>query len=185
MAQEKGAFSWLSALPMRRYSFALHMQEWILGRCILCYNWMPDRLPIEFVHGWSFDVSHEMDCHTGGFPTRRHDEIREITACRGEVRGLDLPQCHRRTNPAAPWVVNHSLMQVQTLRMDPNLIYVRTASGGLKRYQSAYFDARVCDPNARSYQNSNLKAMYQKHEQSKRQMHEERIPDVEMGSFTP
>ena len=45
---------------------------------------------------------------------------------------------------------------------------------------SAFFDVRVCHPNAESYRNQEPRQIYRIHENDKR-----RVLDVEHGSFTP
>ena len=81
MAQEKGASSWLNALPIKENGFALHKSEF-RDALSLRYNWSPDRLPTKCAWGEGFSISHAMDCHTGGFPSRRHNEIRD---CRTDL----------------------------------------------------------------------------------------------------
>ena len=79
LGQEKGASSWLSAIPVQEHGFALHKGDFRDALC-LRYNWHPTHLPTKCACGHAFSVNHAMDCRTGGFPTRRHNEIRDITA---------------------------------------------------------------------------------------------------------
>ncbi len=53
------------------------------------------------------------------------------------------------------------------------------------RQQSAYFDVRILNPNAPSYRGTKLSACYRRHEREKRRAYEQRILEVEQGSFTP
>ncbi len=46
----------------------------------LRYGWDPSSTPCTCNCGTSFSVDHAMICHMGGFPTIRHNEIRDITA---------------------------------------------------------------------------------------------------------
>ena len=46
----------------------------------MCYGWMLPNLPSKCVCGSAFNVDHAMVCSKGGFPTLRHNEIRDITA---------------------------------------------------------------------------------------------------------
>ena len=178
LAREKGSSSWLTALPIARYGFALHKGDFRDAIC-LRYNWTPARMPTECVCGQGFTVSHAMDCHTGGFPTRRHNEVRDITA---ELMSEVCPNVTREP-------------QLQTLTGE-TFNYRANIEDGARadisadgfwgnNHQRAFFDVRVFNPNARSYQNTSIKASYQKQEREKRRVYEERIRDVEMGSFTP
>ena len=49
-SKEKGASSWLSALPMVEHGFALHKGAFRDTLC-LCYGWRPPRLPSNCVCG--------------------------------------------------------------------------------------------------------------------------------------
>ena len=179
MAQEKGASSWLSALPIKSCGFALHKTEF-RGTICLQYNWTPERLPTQCACGESFSITHAMDCHCGGFPTRRHNEIHDITVemmsqvCHNVIREPQLQPLSGETFSYA------STNFEDGARSD---ICVPGFWGN--QYQRAFFDVRVCNPNAQSYCNSSLKTVYGKQEREKRKTYEERIREVEMGSFTP
>ena len=56
-----------------------------------------------------------------------------------------------------------------------------------ERQGSAFFDVRVCYPNAESYRGLTTKQIYHKHESEKKRMHmyASRVLEVEQGSFTP
>ena len=76
LGQEKGASSWLSAIPVQEHGFALHKGDF---QDVFVHNWHPTHLPTKCACGCAFSVNHAMDCRTGEFPTRRHNEIRDIT----------------------------------------------------------------------------------------------------------
>ena len=59
------------------------------------------------------------------------------------------------------------------------------AEGFWERSQDAFFDVRVFNPLAPSNCNQNLNATYQRHEKEKRRNYEQRIREVDHGSFTP
>ena len=94
LAQEKGASSWLTSLPIEEYSFALHKGAFH-DALALRYNWQPIRtplscccgaidrrrkLPSSIYGGAKFSVEHVLSCPKGGFPSLRHNEIRDLTA---------------------------------------------------------------------------------------------------------
>ena len=79
LSSEKGASSWLSALPVEEHGFALHKGVFRDALC-LCYGWLPSDLPTQCVCGQGFSVDHSMNCPTGGYPTLRHNELRDFTA---------------------------------------------------------------------------------------------------------
>ena len=67
LASEKGASTWLMAIPLDRYGFALHKGAFRDALC-LRYNWPPPMLPISCVCGQAFSASHALSCPTGGYP---------------------------------------------------------------------------------------------------------------------
>ena len=78
-SSEKGASSWLSTLPIAEHGFALHKGEFRDALC-LRYGWRPPRLPSHCICSNQFTVQHAINCPRGGFPSIRHNEIRDITA---------------------------------------------------------------------------------------------------------
>ena len=58
------------------------------------------------------------------------------------------------------------------------------ARGFRERQGSAFFDVRVCYPNAESYKGLTTKQIYRQHESEKKRMYASRVLEVEQGSFT-
>ena len=79
VSNEKGASSWLSALPIAEHGFALHKGAFRDALC-LRYGWRPPLLPANCVCGKHFTIEHALSCPCGGFPSIRHNELRDITA---------------------------------------------------------------------------------------------------------
>ncbi len=77
LAQEKGASSWLTTLPVKEFGFASTKQP---SETLYAYGWQPTRTPIHCDCGTHFSIEHSLSCPKGGFPTIRHNEIRDITA---------------------------------------------------------------------------------------------------------
>ena len=79
LAAEKGASSWLTTKPLKRYGFHLHKGAF-RDSLHLRYGWTPPKLPTTCASGKHFTVSHAMSCTLGGYPALRHNEIRDLTA---------------------------------------------------------------------------------------------------------
>ena len=79
LAQEKGASSWLTALPLEEHGFTLHKSAF-RDAMALRYGWTPSQIPSHCVCGQSFTVQHALSCPRGGFPSIRHNELRDLTA---------------------------------------------------------------------------------------------------------
>ena len=67
IASEKGASSWLNALPIARHGFALHKSAFRDAIC-LRYGWQPPLLPSHCICGSIYTVEHAINCQSGGFP---------------------------------------------------------------------------------------------------------------------
>ena len=59
--------------------FALHKSAFRDALC-LRYGWHPSNLPLQCTCGKQFSVEHSLSCSYGGFPSIRHNELRDITA---------------------------------------------------------------------------------------------------------
>ena len=79
LSQEKGASTWLTALPIDEHGFALHKAAF-RDSLSLRYGWPLQNSPSHCSCGQPFSVEHALTCKTGGFPAVRHNEVRDITA---------------------------------------------------------------------------------------------------------
>ena len=76
---EKGASTWLSALPLKEYGFDLHKEEFWDALC-LRYGWRPSGLPLTCACGDPFSIDHSLICARGGLVNMRHNDIRDLSA---------------------------------------------------------------------------------------------------------
>ena len=53
------------------------------------------------------------------------------------------------------------------------------------RYQQAFFDVRVFNPNTQTHWKFQIASVYRKQEREKQRTYEQQIREVEMGTFTP
>ena len=60
-----------------------------------------------------------------------------------------------------------------------------SARGFWQKYEMAFFDVRVFNPFAKSYQNQTLRAAFVANEKEKKRSYNQRIIQIEQGSFTP
>ena len=116
----------------------------------------------------------------GGFPSIRHNEVRDITA------SLLSAVCHGVTiephlQPLTGEVMQHkSAITDEGARLD---VAMYGFWGG--RFEKAFVDVRVFNPCAQSNRRSPLATVYRRHEQEKRRQYEERVREVEHATFTP
>ena len=59
------------------------------------------------------------------------------------------------------------------------------ARGFWDQRRSAFFDVRVCHPNAESYKDLEPQQIYRAHENEKKRLYSRRVLDIEHGTFTP
>ena len=79
LATEKGSSTWLTALPLAEHGFALHKGAFH-DALALRYGWAPSEMPSKCACGNNLSVEHALSCAKGGFPSIRHNEIRDLTA---------------------------------------------------------------------------------------------------------
>jgi hypothetical protein len=76
-ARDKGASSWLNALPLQDQGLALNKQEFRDSLCIR-YNLPISDLPSHCTCGTAISVNHALSCKKGGFVAQRHDGVRDL-----------------------------------------------------------------------------------------------------------
>ena len=176
---EKGASTWLATLPIAEHGFALHKQAFRDALC-LRYGWHPSHLPAKCVCGMQFSIEHAMSCPRGGFPSIRHNEVRDITA------DLFSEVCHNvGIEPGLQPVTEEPLRHRTANREDGARLDVVVESFWGRDRQRAFFDVRVFNPFAPTYLNTSLPQCYHRHKQEKRRAYEERVREIERGSFSP
>ena len=125
-------------------------------------------------------MDHALNCPTGGFPSIRHNEIRDLTA------NLIAEVCHDVcVDPSLQPLCGEHLSYATSNREDTARLDVSARCFWGLRQQCAFFDVRVFNPTAPSCRNLQMDACYRRHEEEKRRAYEQRIREVEHGSFTP
>ena len=76
-ARDKGASSWLNAIPLKEQGLALKKQEF-RDSLRLRYNLPLSDLPNHCACEDRMTVGHALSCKRGGFVAQRHDGIREL-----------------------------------------------------------------------------------------------------------
>ena len=130
------------------------------------------------VCGHQFTVEHALSCPRGGFPSIRHNEIRNITA------DLLSEVCHNVGTELGLQPITDEQMTYRTAnREDGARLDVVAQSFWGRDRQCAYFDIRVFDPFTQSYLNTSLAQCYRRNEQEKKREYEQRVLEIEHGSF--
>ena len=144
----------------------------------LRYDWPVDDIPSTCVCGDAFTVDHAMICKRGGFVTQRHNELRDL-----EAELLNMVCTDVEIEPVLQDISGEQLGRGSNRAPDARLdIHAR---GFWENQRSAFFDVRVCHPNADSYRDLELQQIYRNHENEKKRLYERRVLDIEQGTFTP
>ncbi len=177
IAQMKGGSSWLTSLPLKEEGYDLNKREFF-DAIALRYRWMLKRLPTECVCGQKFSMDHAMQCKTGGYIHRRHDRLRDLFAKFLEDVAYDV-----HTEPGLQVLTGEVLPEGTNTKDDARSdIAVR---GFWQAYALAFFDIKVFNPFAKAHISRSLKAVFKSNEEGKKREYNERIIQVEHGSFTP
>ena len=136
-------------------------------------------MPLQCTCGKKFSVEHALSCPHGGFPSIRHNELRNITA------DLLSEVCHNvGTEPPLQPITDEHLIHRTANREDGARLDVAADGFWDNGRQRAFFDVRVFNPLAPSYQNTPLAQCYRKNEQEKKRAYDQRVREIEHGSFS-
>ena len=173
--KEKGAGSWLTALPLKDHGFCLNKQEF-RDAVSLRYGWRIPNTPQYCGCGKLNSVDHTLTCAKGGYTAMRHNALRDLNAeLQGEVC-RDVV-----TEPRLLPINNEEVEGTAADRAAPDI----SSRGLWSTFERTFFDVRVLHPNATSYQGTSMATLYQTHEREKMQKYNSRVISVEKGTFTP
>ena len=143
LATGKGSSAWLTVLPLQDLGFDLNTREFH-DAVKLRYDWPVEDIPSTCACGEAFMIDHSMICKLGGFITQRHNELRDLKA-----EFLSMVCSDVEIEPVLQDIsgehLNRGSNKAQDARLDIH------ARGFWERHRSAFFDVRVCHPNAVSY----------------------------------
>ena len=177
-ACDKGASSWLNALPIREQNLDLNKEEF-KDALRLRYNMPLKNLPTTCPCGVPFDVTHALNCKKGGFIAKRHDNIKDfLTILLNKV-------CHDVQSEPQLIPVTNEHMRLKTANTNDQSRLDIKANDFWRRGLTAFFDIRVTHVNSQSNKNQETPAIFRKHETSKKREYMERVLEIEHGSFTP
>ena len=179
LAAEKGASNWLVVLPVDEHGFYLYKTAFRDAIC-LRFGWKPDQLPEKCECESNFTVEHALTCNCGGFSFLRHNEIRDLSA------KLLTEVCPNvGIEPGLEPLFGETLVMRTANRHNEARLDIRAQGFWGKRWQDTFFDVRVFNPIAPSNRHTSPTACYKKHEKEKRRAYNQRVREIEHGTFTP
>ena len=173
-----GASSWLTALPVTDHGFHLGKRDF-RDALALRYGWALRDTPVTCSCGKAFTPTHAMSCPLGGFPTIRHNEVRDMLADLVTEVCADVA-----VEPLLAPITGERFLSASTNTATDARADIR-ARGFWTRAQAAYFDVRVIHPGAASYRQQSIAQLLEQHERRKRSEYSERVINVDRGTFTP
>ena len=144
LAQEKGASSWLTVRPLQQLGFALHKSAFYDAIC-LRYGWQLQHLADQCICGHDFTADHAMSCPTGGLPSIRHNEIRDILGALVAEVSIDAA-----IEPALQPLTGERFHRRTTSTDDDVRPDIFSRGFWRSWCEDAFFDVRVINPNAPS-----------------------------------
>ncbi len=177
-AKEKGASSWLTSLPLKRFGFVLNKQEF-RDAIALRYNWYISDIPKFCGCGGKNDIVHVLSCKKGGYVSMRHNSLRDTLANMMREAGCSDVRTEPALLPVNPNDFSSRTNTAEGARLDIS------ARGLQSTFERTFFDVRVSHPYAASNVTVSLKALYQRNEKEKRALYQERVLETEKGSFEP
>ena len=173
-----GASSWLGALPIQSRGLNLNKGEFQDALC-LRYEKKLKNLPEKCPCTADFNVVHAMNCHRGGFVNARHDNIKNFDAKLLEAVCNDVEvEPHLQPVPAGVRF-KPSVNVSDEARLDFR------ARGFWRSGQNSFYDVCVTNAESTSQENRTVDAVLRTHETRKKTAYNNRIMEIEQGTFTP
>ena len=130
--------------------------------------------------GSPFFIAHALSCPTGGYPSIRHNEIRDVIA--GLLKRVAT---NVAVEPHLQPLTGEQLRLLTAITDDNARLDVSANGVWGGRFERTFIDVRVFNPYAPSNQFSSLPATYVRHEKAKKRSYEQRLREVEHASFMP
>ena len=176
--RDKGASSWLTAVPLVDQGLVLNKQEF-RDSLRLRYNVPLSDLPSKCVCGEKYTVSHALSCKKGGFVAQRHDGVRNLlTSFLSKV--CTNVEVEPQLQP-----LDNERFNLRSAVTSPEARLDMKAGGFWSRGVTAFFDVRVTHVNSKCNQGKSTSTIFKEQEEEKKRKYQQRVLNVEMGSFTP
>ena len=143
-ASDKGASSWVTAMPMFDHGTVLHKRDFVDAVCIR-YGWQLRDLPTTCGCGEAMDLTHALNCKRGGLRIIQHNEVRDTIA-----------QCMQEAGCSAVGI-EPELIPLEGEEFESKSVNKQDeARSGVNcwgfwyRQRQAFFDVKVISPFAKS-----------------------------------
>ena len=144
------------------------------------YGWTPANIPTHCTDGEPFTVEHALSCTRGGYVALRHNELRDLFA---EL--LKETSTNVSTEPELQPLSGEVFQAASAVVIDGARLDIKASGFWASRHEVDFFDVRVFNPLAPSYQHQSGDQTYANHERQKMLAYRERVRRVEHGTLTP
>ena len=174
-ASTKGASSWLSVIPLAEHGFTLNKGEFRDALAIR-YNKPLSDLPSHCPCGDRYDLNHALNCKRGGFVIMRHDNVRDFEA------NLLRKICNDvETEPRLQPLEGEGVNGLAGDDARPDI----RARSAWRNAQNAFFDVCITNTDCASQRHLSDEQILRIHENDKKRSYNDRIMNIEHGTFTP
>ena len=179
LASEKGASSWLTALPLNVMGYTLNKQQFNDAIC-LRYNMKVKDTAHFCACGEPNTLNHLLICKQGGYVSLRHNSLRDLFAELLRVAGCRDVMVEPPLLPISGTQLPRGSSTEDNARLD---VSARNIWNPLER---AFLDIRVFHAQAPSNRSlGTVNKMYKSHETQKKIKYNQRVLQVERATFTP
>ena len=177
-SRDKGASSWLTAVPLVDQGLVLNKQEF-RDSLRLRYNMPLSDLPSKCVCGEKYTVCHALSCKKGGFVAQRHDGVRNLlTSLIGKV--CTNVEVEPQLQP-----LDNERFNLRCTVTSPGARLDLKAGGFWSRGVSAFFDVRVTHVNSKSNQGKATSTIFKEQEKEKKRKYQQRVLDYKWDFSLP
>ena len=133
-------------------------------------------LPAKCPCGQFFNMTHALNCKTGGFITIRHNRVRDFEA------QLLTEICNDVENePPLQPLEGEIINGLTGVNAKPDV----RARGFWREGQNDFLNVRITNTSSESQRHLTSENIFTKHEREKKRQYNNRIMNVEHGTFTP
>ena len=123
--------------------------------------------------------NHALTCKKGGFIAQRHDTIRDL------LTSYISKVCRNVETEPLLQPLDDEVFNLQSSVMSREARLDMKAGGFWTPGVTAFFDVRVTHLNSRSNQSKHTVTIFKEQENENKRKYNQRVMDVEMGSFIP
>ena len=142
----------------RGVHFSLSKGEFRDALCMR-YGWIPEKIPTHCTDGEPFTVAHALSCTRGGYVALHHNELRDTFA---EL--LRETSTNVSIEPELQPLSGEVFQAASVVVSDGARLDIKASGFWASRHEVDFFDVRVFNPLAPSYQHQSVDQTYANHE---------------------